>query len=67
MKVLESLARFCAILAGLLLVFITVMTCVSIVGRDVFGKAINGDFELSGAAISSWTSSPAGLRNARRR
>lgn len=53
MKVLEVLARVCAILAGLLLVFITVMTCVSIVGRDVFGKAILGDFELSGAAAGA--------------
>ncbi len=53
MKVLEALARLCAILAGLLLVFITVMTCISIVGRDVFGTAINGDFELSGAAAGA--------------
>ncbi len=53
MRVLESLARLCAILAGLLLVFITVMTCASIIGRDLFGKAINGDFELSGAAAGA--------------
>ena len=53
MKVLGSLARLCAILAGLLLVFITIMTVTSVIGRDFFGKAINGDFELSGAAAGA--------------
>lgn len=53
MKALQALARLSAILAGLLLVFITAMTCASIVGRDLFGKAILGDFELSGAAAGA--------------
>lgn len=53
MKTLVSLARLCAILAGLLLIFITLMTCVSIVGRDLIGKTIVGDFELSGAAAGA--------------
>ena len=53
MKTLASLAKFCAILAGLLLIFITLMTCISILGRDLIGKTIVGDFELSGAAAGA--------------
>ena len=53
MKALSTLARLCAILAGLLLIFITLMTCVSVIGRDLIGKTIVGDFELSGAAAGA--------------
>jgi TRAP-type C4-dicarboxylate transport system permease small subunit len=53
MKVLSTLAKLCAIMAGLLLIFITLMTCVSVVGRDLIGKTIVGDFELSGAAAGA--------------
>jgi len=53
MKTLASLAKFCAIMAGLLLIFITLMTCISVVGRDLIGKTIVGDFELSGAAAGA--------------
>jgi TRAP-type C4-dicarboxylate transport system permease small subunit len=53
MKTLANLAKLCAILAGLLLIFITLMTCVSIIGRDLIGKTIVGDFELSGAAAGA--------------
>ncbi len=53
MKILQLLAKFCAILAGLLLIFITLMTVVSVVGRDTIGKTIVGDFELSGAAAGA--------------
>jgi TRAP-type C4-dicarboxylate transport system permease small subunit len=48
--VLEKLAKACAIAAGLLLVLITILTCVSVIGRDTIGKAITGDFELVGVA-----------------
>jgi TRAP-type C4-dicarboxylate transport system permease small subunit len=48
LKFLESLAKFCAILAGILLVLITLMTCTSVIGRETIGKTISGDFELSG-------------------
>jgi TRAP-type C4-dicarboxylate transport system permease small subunit len=48
LKLLESLAKFCAILAGILLVLITLMTCTSVIGRETIGKTISGDFELSG-------------------
>ncbi len=53
MKILGKLAKFCAIFAGLLMVFITLMTVTSVLGRDFFGKAITGDFELSGAACGA--------------
>jgi TRAP-type C4-dicarboxylate transport system permease small subunit len=48
MKTLEALARFCAILAGLLLTGITLLTCASVAGRELFGKPLVGDFELAG-------------------
>jgi TRAP-type C4-dicarboxylate transport system permease small subunit len=52
-KHLEQLAKLSAILAGLLLIFITLMTVVSIIGRETIGKTIVGDFELSGAAAGA--------------
>ena len=53
MKILASLARFCAILAGLLLTIITLMTCVSLIGRNTLGITITGDFELTGVAAGA--------------
>ena len=53
MKALESLARFSAILAGLLLTVITLMTCASLVGRNTLGVTITGDFELTGVAAGA--------------
>ena len=53
MRLLESLAKLCAILAGVLLTVVTLMTCGSLVGRNVFGATIVGDFELSGAAAGA--------------
>ncbi|MEY3605610.1 MAG: hypothetical protein RIQ49_2642 [Pseudomonadota bacterium] len=50
---LSWLARFCAILAGLLLTAITLMTCASIIGREFIGRPITGDFELSGVAAGA--------------
>jgi TRAP-type C4-dicarboxylate transport system permease small subunit len=56
LKLLEWLARACAILAGVILIGITLMTVYSVLGRDFFGKALTGDFELTavmtGAAIA---------------
>jgi TRAP-type C4-dicarboxylate transport system permease small subunit len=48
LKLLENLAKLCAILAGILLITITLMTCTSVIGRETIGKTISGDFELSG-------------------
>jgi TRAP-type C4-dicarboxylate transport system permease small subunit len=53
LKVLELLAKASAILAGLLLTVITLMTCVSVLGRNTTGWTIVGDFELSGSAAGA--------------
>lgn len=53
MKLLQALAKACAILAGGLLTVITLMTCVSLIGRNTTGWTIVGDFELSGAAAGA--------------
>ncbi len=53
MQILESLAKFCAILAGVLLTTITLMTCVSLIGRNTIGLTLSGDFELTGVAAGA--------------
>ena len=53
MKILEDLARICAILAGLMLTVITLMTCASLIGRNTLGITITGDFELTGVAAGA--------------
>jgi len=50
---LETLAKLCAVLAGVLLTVITLMTCVSVIGRNTTGWTIVGDFELSGSAAGA--------------
>lgn len=45
----ERLARLGAVLGGGLLACITLMTCASIIGRNLFDLTLVGDFELSGA------------------
>jgi TRAP-type C4-dicarboxylate transport system permease small subunit len=53
MKLLEPLARWSAVLAGVLITAITLMTCVSLIGRNTIGKTLVGDFELSGVAAGA--------------
>lgn len=53
MRVLENLAKLCAILAGVLLTVITLMTCVSLIGRNTVGITLVGDFELTGVAAGA--------------
>ena len=53
MKILESLAKLCAILAGILLTAITMMTCASLIGRNTTGDSIVGAFELTGVAAGA--------------
>jgi TRAP-type C4-dicarboxylate transport system permease small subunit len=53
LNILEPLAKFCAVLAGVLLTAITLMTCVSLVGRNTTGATIVGDFELTGVATGA--------------
>ncbi len=53
MRVLEKLAKLCAILAGVLLTTITLMTCFSLIGRNTVGITMVGDFELTGVAAGA--------------
>ncbi|MEY2618824.1 MAG: hypothetical protein RL522_1826 [Pseudomonadota bacterium] len=53
MKLLEQLAKLCAILAGVLLTAITLMTCASLLGRNTTGATLVGDFELTGLAAGA--------------
>jgi TRAP-type C4-dicarboxylate transport system permease small subunit len=50
---LERLARLCALLAGLLIAFMVVVTCGSIIGRETVGRTMTGDFELVGLATGA--------------
>lgn len=49
-RLLDTLARLSAVLAGCLLTLITLMTCASIIGRNFLGATLAGDFELTGVA-----------------
>lgn len=53
MKLLIQLAKLCAVLAGVVLTFITLMTCVSLIGRNTLGLTLAGDFELTGVAAGA--------------
>lgn len=53
MRVLEQLAKFCAIVAGVILTGITLMTCASLIGRNTTGTTLVGDFELTGVAAGA--------------
>ncbi|MGC4365972.1 TRAP transporter small permease [Hydrogenophaga sp. R2] len=56
MKLLSFLAQVCAVLAGLLLTAITLVTCLSLIGRNTTGQTLVGDYELTavvaGAAVA---------------
>lgn len=56
MRLLSWLAKLCAILAGLLLTVITLVTCYNLITRNFFGESMVGAFELTavstGAAIA---------------
>jgi TRAP-type C4-dicarboxylate transport system permease small subunit len=56
LKLLSALARLCAILAGVLMTAITLVTCASLIGRNTIGVTLLGDYELTavtaGAAVS---------------
>ena len=51
--VLENLAKLCAIVAGVLLTVITLMTCASLIGRNTIGTTLVGDFELTGVVAGA--------------
>lgn len=55
MRVLEVLAKACALAAGALVSVMVVISCISIIGRETIGRTLTGDFELvalaTGAAV----------------
>ena len=53
MKLLSSLAKACAILAGVLLTVITLITCASLIGRNTTGTTLLGDYELTAVAAGA--------------
>lgn len=53
MKILSLLAQACAILAGLLLTAVTLVTCVSLIGRNTIGTTLLGDYELTAIAAGA--------------
>ena len=65
LKLLSVLARACAILAGVLLTVITLITCVSLIGRNTIGTTLVGDYELT--AVAAGAGSAASTENAQGR
>jgi TRAP-type C4-dicarboxylate transport system permease small subunit len=53
MRMFAFLARACAVLAGVLLTVITLMTCASLIGRNTVGVTLAGDFELTAAVAGA--------------
>lgn len=53
MLILENLAKLCAIVAGVLLLAIMLMTCGSLIGRNTIGVTLVGGFELTGVAAGA--------------
>lgn len=53
MRILSSLAKLCAILAGLLLTVITLITCYNLIIRNFVGDSMVGAFELTAVATGA--------------
>ena len=53
MKLLPLLARLCAVLAGLLMTVITLITCGNLILRNTSGDAMAGAFELTAVATGA--------------
>lgn len=52
-KLLAHIAHLCSILGGLLMTGLMLMTCYSLIGRNFFGSALIGDFELTGVGAGA--------------
>ena len=50
MKTLTNLARLFALLGGLMLMGIVLITCASVIGRSLLDRPLIGDFELTAVA-----------------
>ena len=53
MRILGMLAKLCAILAGLLLTLITLITCYNLIMRNFVGDSMVGAFELTAVATGA--------------
>jgi TRAP-type C4-dicarboxylate transport system permease small subunit len=53
LRVLEILAKACALAAGALVALMVVVSCASIIGRETVGRTLTGDFELVGLATGA--------------
>ena len=53
MKLLPILARLCAVLAGLLMTAITLVTCGNLILRNTTGDSLPGAFELTAVATGA--------------
>jgi len=53
LKLLSLLARICAVLAGVIMTVITLVTCASLIGRNTIGRTLVGDYELTAAAAGA--------------
>lgn len=50
---LDRIARFCSILGGLVMTALMLMTCYSLISRNLFDTALIGDFELTGVGAGA--------------
>ena len=53
MKLLSFLAQACAVLAGIILTGVTLVTCASVAGRNTTGWTLLGDYELTAVAAGA--------------
>ncbi|MCO4095238.1 MAG: TRAP transporter small permease [Acidovorax sp.] len=53
MKFLSFLAQACAVLAGVILTGVTLVTCASLIGRNTTGWTLLGDYELTAVAAGA--------------
>ena len=53
MKFLSFLAQACAVLAGIILTGVTLVTCASLIGRNTTGWTLLGDYELTAVAAGA--------------
>ena len=53
MKLLSFLAQACAVLAGIILTAVTLVTCASVAGRNTTGWTLLGDYELTAVAAGA--------------
>jgi TRAP-type C4-dicarboxylate transport system permease small subunit len=53
LKLLSCLAQTCAVLAGIILTGVTLVTCASVAGRNTTGWTLLGDYELTAVAAGA--------------